>query len=352
MSSKPDKLRVVHALAGAPLGGAENLYTRLVCALQPFDDQEQLAFTREHPARTGPLRSHGVTVRTFRFGGPLDLPDRLRYRRALRTAQPDVVLTYMNRASGNTPAGDYTLACRLGHYYDLKYYRHADHWIGITRGICDHLVRGGMPAGQVSCIGNFADETEVSALPRDAFDTPAGVPLMLAAGRLHRNKAFDTLLRALAEIPGAYLWLAGNGPEGDALKQLAAELGVADRVRFLGWRDDVAALMRSCDLFVCPSRHEGLGSIVVESWFNNCPIIATRSQGPGELISDTETGLLTPVDDPAALATVLRQALADPREMTAMAARAKRHYELSCSKRVIAQQYHDLFQRLGSERSR
>lgn len=350
MNTKPERLRVVHALAGAPLGGAESLYTRLVCALQAFDDQQQLAFTRDHPARTGPLRDHGVEVQTFRFGGPLDLPDRLRYRRALRSTQPDVVLTYMNRASGNTPAGDYTLACRLGHYYDLKYYRHADHWIGITRGICDHLVRGGMPAKQVTCIGNFADETEVSALPRTSFATPAGVPLMLAAGRLHRNKAFDTLLQALTEVPEAHLWLAGDGPEDDALRRLAAELGVAPRVRFLGWRDDVAALMRSVDLFVCPSRHEGLGSIVVESWFNECPIIATRSQGPGELISDTETGLLTPVDEPEALAAALRQALANPGAMAAMASRAKQHYQQCCSRQVIAQQYHDLFQRLGDER--
>jgi glycosyltransferase involved in cell wall biosynthesis len=349
--SRRRPLRVVHALAGAGFGGAENFYTRLVCALAGEPDMAQAAFTRPNDWRLGQLRAAGVPVHAFRFGGRLDLVDHLVYRRALRRHAPDVVLTYMNRASLLTPRGEYTLACRLGHYYDLKYYRHADYWVGNTRGICDYLVRGGMPAGRVEHIPNFADETPVEAVSRDSFDTPAGTPVLLSAGRLHVNKAFDILLRALVQVPGAWLWLAGEGPERQALEALCAELGLQERVQFLGWRNDVGALMRAADLFVCPSRHEGLGSIVLESWLHRCPIVATASQGPAELISDGETGLLTPIDDVARLAGAINSLLADPAMSARLVANARQCYDTHYAKRVIVARYAGFFRQIAGRGS-
>ena len=120
------------------------------------------------------------------------------------------------------------------------------------------------------------------------------------------------MLRALPQVPEARLWLAGEGPERDALHSLAAELGVAGRVHFLGWRDDVGALMRSADLFVCPSRHEGLGGIVLEVWYHRCPIVATASQGPAELIEDGATGRLVPVDAVDDLAGAINAVISSP----------------------------------------
>ncbi|WP_116368064.1 glycosyltransferase [Parahaliea mediterranea] len=337
-----DALTVVQALAGAPYGGAENFYTRLVCALAQQPGLRQFAFTRANAEREAQLGAAGVPVQTFRFGGPLSLPGHWRYHLALRKLAPDVVLTYMNRASRSTPAGSYRLVCRLGHYYDLKYYRHADHWVGITRGLCDHLVRGGMPAAQVHCLPNFAAETTPEPVPRALLNTPPEVPLLLAAGRAHHNKGFDTLLRALAELPGVWLWLAGDGPERAALENLSRGLGLADRVRFLGWRRDVDALMRSADAFVCPSRHEGLGSIVLEAWYHRCPIVATRSQGPQELIEEGATGLLCEVDRADALAARIRELLASPAAATRLASAGKTHYQQHYSRATIARQYRDL----------
>src|SRR5690606_17238191 len=251
-------MRVAQILAGAERGGAENFYVRLVQGLHTAGEIEQKAFLRGHAHRLQALHQAGVPAEGFRFGGPLDIFDRMQFRRALKAYAPDIATTWMNRASAHTPRGDYVLLSRLGHYYSLKYYRHADYWIGISKGICNHLVQGGMPAERVFHIPNFADETPVQPLPRTSFDTPPERPLLIAAGRLHVNKAFDILLRALPAIPDAVLWLAGDGPEESNLKALAQELGVAERVRFLGWRNDVTTLMASGDVFVCPSRHEGL----------------------------------------------------------------------------------------------
>lgn len=339
-------IKVAQCLAGAEFGGAENFYTRLVCALAEEPSIEQHSFTRDNAYRVPELRAAGVPVSTFRFGSPLNILDHWRYRKALKAYNPDIVVTYMNRPSGLTPRGNYKLVCRLGHYYNLKYYRHADYWIGISHGICKHLIDGGMPADKVHYIPNFADETIVSGIDRSSFDTPADVPLLLAAGRLHTNKGFDILIRALKDIPDAVLWLAGDGPEKNQLIQLSEQMGVQHRIRFLGWRDDVAALMRTADIFICPSRHEGLGSIVMESWFNQCPIIATASQGPGELIDDGVTGLVTPVDDVASLAAAIRELIADPALAGKLTERAYVHYQEHFSRAVIRDAYSRFFHQI------
>ncbi len=343
-----DEIAVAQVMAGAEHGGAEGFYTRLVCAMAGEPGIAQRAFARPWAGRLETLRAAGVDVVENRFGGRLDLFGHARYRRELRSMAPDVVLTWMNRASMLTPRGDYSLACRLGHYYDLKYYRHADYWIGNTRGICDHLVRGGMPAAQVECIPNFVDESPVAAVPRADLGVAEDVPLLLSAGRLHRNKAFDVLLAALAEVPDAVLCLAGTGPEEDALRAQCAALGLRERVRFLGWREDVGALMRGADLFVCPSRHEGLGNIVLEAWFRGCPVVATRSQGPAELIEDSVSGLLTPVDDAPALAAAIRAALGDRQACAGLAEAGARRYREHYSQGVITGRYAELFRRLAA----
>lgn len=351
MSDKP--LRLAQVLAGAEHGGAENFFVRLNAGLAHADGIREKAYIRGHPHRLATLRERGVETEGFRFGGRLDVIDAWRFRSALKRWQPDIVMTWMGRASQVTPRGDYLLLNRLGHYYNLKYYRKADYWIGISKGICQHLIDGGMPAERVFHIPNFADESPVEPLPRSSFNTPADRPLLLAAGRLHENKGFDTLLRALRDIPDTMLWLAGTGPEGPALKALCHELGLDDRVRFLGWRNDVTALMRTADVFVCPSRHEGLGSIVLESWAHGCPIVATASQGPAELIEDGVTGLVTPIDEPAPLAAAINRLLAEPGLRDLLSAQAADLYARQYSEAVIVEAYRQLFTQLklnGSHR--
>src|SRR3546814_8546367 len=82
--------------------------------------------------------------------------------------------------------------------------------------------------------------SDLAATPpadRATYGTPAKAPLIFALGRLHENKAFDILLQALAAVPGAWLWLTGDGPLRRKLERQAVEFGVADRVRFLGWQE-------------------------------------------------------------------------------------------------------------------
>ena len=345
-------IRVAQVLAGAAQGGAENFFVRLVKGLNGQADCQQKAFIRDHAHRVNALKSAGVSAEGFSFGGKLDFLGRLKYTRALNKYNPDIVLTWMSRASGTTPKGNYILVNRLGHYYNLKYYRHADYWVGISKGICKHLIDGGMPKERVFHIPNFADETPVTPLPRDSYDTPIDKPLILAAGRLHVNKGFDILLQSLVDVPEATLWLAGAGPEESNLKALCSKLGLDSRVRFLGWRDDVTTLMKTADVFVCPSRHEGLGSIVMESWAHRCPIIATRSQGPGEVIEDGYSGLLTDIDNVGQLTQAITSLLDDDDLKRRLIDNASKVYAEGYSEAYIVREYLKLFKLLRSKQGK
>ena len=130
------------------------------------------------------------------------------------------------------------------------------------------------------------------------------------------------------------------------MKQLCEKLGLDERVRFLGWRTDVAALMRTADLFVCPSRYEGLGSIVLESWVNQCPIVSTASGGPSELIEDGETGRLTPIDQPLPLAEAILDLLGDSEQRVSLKEKAEELYWKEYSKEVVVKQYEELYQKI------
>lgn len=312
--------RVAMVMAGATHGGAETFFVRLVSALAEAGE-EMLAAIRHDAAREAALARAGVAVERFGFGGPLDILTRPRLGAALRRFSPRVVVSWMNRAAGKTPPGPWVQVGRLGGFYDLRHYQRCHHLVGNTEGIVRYIVAQGWPAGRAHHLPNFTPALAgIAPVPRASLGVPDAAPLLLAMGRLHQNKGFDTLIAALAAVPGAHLAIAGEGPERAALETCAARAGVADRVTFLGWRDDQGALLAAADLFVCPSRHEPLGNVVLEAWSAGRAVVAAAAQGPTELIEDGATGLLVPVNDAAALAASITALLDDPARRSGLAA--------------------------------
>ncbi|WP_323993603.1 glycosyltransferase [Nguyenibacter sp. L1] len=297
-------------MAGAAMGGAELFFERL-CIAQAGDGLDVLPVIRRNAGRAARLRAGGVEAHELAFGGRADLATGLRLRRLLKRFQPRVVVAWMNRAARLAPRGDWVLAGRLGGFYDLSYYRRCDHLIGNTRGIVRWLVEQGWPAARAHYLPNFAVDIH-GAAPRRPACLPPGVPFVLALGRLHRNKAFDVLIRAMVHVRGAHLVIAGEGPERPALEKLARDLGVADRVHLPGWFDGTAGIVSACDLLVCPSRHEPLGNVIIEAFSAVRPVVAAAAQGPVELITDGGNGLLAPIEDDRALADAISAVLADP----------------------------------------
>jgi glycosyltransferase involved in cell wall biosynthesis len=343
--------RLLQAIAGAEHGGAETFFLRLAVALQRAGEPQRV-LVRRNPARVQSLRAAGVTVTELAFGGLFDVATRLQFQREIAAWHPKIVLTWMSRATRVCPRGDFVHVGRLGGYYDLKYYRHCDRLIANTRAILDYAVAGGWPRERIDHLPNFVPDVRAAA-PLTAKLAGSRGPVVLALGRLHPNKGFDLLLEALAATRSVNLWLAGDGPLRGQLERLATRLGITDRVRFLGWRDDAPALMASADLLVCPSLHEPLGNVVIEAWSAGLPVIATASDGPGALIANGETGLLVPLPgtnggSPAALADAIERVCADPALRARLSEAGRRAYEAEFTEPMVVARYRGFFDRVAA----
>ena len=341
-------MSVLHLLGTAGEGGAETYFLDLVQALAA-DGMPQAAAIRPNPNREAALAAAGIPTGVFRFGGPIDLLTKPKVSGFATRQEVKLALAWMNRAARHTPRGPWARIGRLGGYYNLKYYRGFDELVANTEDIADWIVNQGWPAGRVRCIPNFAAAPpEAAPADRATLGTPAEAPLLLSMGRLHEAKAHDVTLEALAKTPEAYLWIAGVGPLEGKLKAMAAALGVADRVRFLGWRTDASALYRAADICVFPSRYEPLGNVVIQAWAHGLPVVAAASQGPAALIKDGDDGLLTPVDDAETLAANIGRLLDDPMLRIRLAQNGLARVEAEFSKTAVVAQWRALFADYGA----
>ncbi len=353
-------IRTVHIIGSRASGGAERFYSRLVSALHA-QGEPVLAVCPPGSAVAEELESTGTPVQPLAMRSVWDLAARWRIGRIARQFDADIVQTYMGRATRLThlPRGRRPVhVARLGGYYNLKGYRHAHGWVGNTRGICDYLLDSGLPADRVFHIGNFVDRpAPVAATDIQRLRTRLGVPsdalVVTAAGRLHPNKGFPDLLEAFARLPRElggrplHLVIAGDGPMAAELKALGEQLALHDRLHWAGWQNDLGPYYGLADLFVCPSRHEPLGNVILEAWNHGAPLLATRSLGAEELITDGDNGRLVPVQDPPALAGAMEELLrADPGMRGALAERGRATVAASHSREVVVGAYLDMYAQL------
>jgi glycosyltransferase involved in cell wall biosynthesis len=355
----------VHILGGRRLGGASQFFLRLVSALHEAG-QPVIAVVRPDSAVRRALEGSPVEQVHLPLGGRWDFRSARRIRRLAAAHAPCIVQTYLGRATRLTrlPLDARSVhVARLGGFYKIDGdYRHAHAWVGNTRSIRDYLVRSGLPSESVFYIGNFVPEPRTySAEERQARRRDALVPpeawVLFGLGRLIEKKGFADLLAALgslpAEIAGRPLIavIAGDGEERQQLEAQAERLGIAGRVRWLGWQDPPDPWYDLADVVVVPSRHEPLGNVILEAWNYRRPVVSTASDGAVELIRDGESGVLVPCADSAALAEALRRVLSASEPQRAALGEAG-HAELQAThgRDVVLRAYVELYDRLVRER--
>jgi rhamnosyl/mannosyltransferase len=177
----------------------------------------------------------------------------------------------------------------------------------------------------------------------------AGPPTLLFAGRLRYYKGLDTLLRGLVELPGVRLLVVGDGPLRGAWEALATELGLSERVIFLGEVADaeLPALYHQAHLFVLPAnaRAEAFGAVLLEAMASGLPCVTTEvGTGTSWVVQDRVTGRVVPPRDPAALAAVIRDLLADPGRLAALAAACRARVEAEFDERVMVERVLALYE--------
>jgi hypothetical protein len=197
----------------------------------------------------------------------------------------------------------------------------------------------------VFTVNTFGTMPESPPVDRAALHTPPNAPVLLVLSRMHRVKGIDTMLHALARVPDAYLWLAGEGPARAEYQALATRLGLDARVRFLGWRNNRRALLEACDVCVLPSRYEPFGTVIIEAWAMSKPLVATAAAGARQYVTDGETGLLCPIEDPEALADRLRRLLGDPALRSKIAAAGHAAYRQNFTRDIVVDRLCASYQR-------
>jgi len=314
-------MKAAHLMAGAPEGGAERFFERLIPALARAGDAV-LPVIRRQGDRVERLRAAGVAPSSLQFGGWLDVLTRPLLAWQLRKFGPRVVFAWMGRAARHAPRGPWVLVGRLGGYYNLARFARCDHLVGNTQGVVAWIRNQGFAPDRVHLLPNFVPDLE-GATPA-ALPVPPGARTVLSMGRLHHSKGHDVLLAALTRLPGVHAVIAGDGPERASLIDLARQAGVADRAHFLGWRHDTAELLAACDVLVCPSRSEPLGNQILEAFSAGRPVVAAMAEGPAELLGAGQRGILVPVDSSIALAAGIEGMLNNPvmAKNTASAGRA------------------------------
>jgi glycosyltransferase involved in cell wall biosynthesis len=285
--------------------------------------------------------------------------------RLLRHWHPDVILAFFGVPSGAISLVvnlftriPYLVSLRGGDVpgfrpYDFSLYhrligpllhhvwRHADAVVANSQGLKQLAVNFDDQV-QIEVIPNGVDIKRFTSPEKRAWDNPK----MLFVGRLVYQKGLDVLIRALGDLKELawHLTLVGDGPHRAHLEGLIEAFGISERIRFAGWLDQRALLEQyeKANLFVFPSRHEGMPNAVLEAMACGLPVIASEIAGNEELVVPGETGLLVPCESPQALRTALTKLLLDPSIRMKLGMASRKRVENDYTWKQVANQY--LFQ--------
>jgi len=373
------QLRVVHVIGGGEFGGAErhllNLFKAVdpqavkitVCCLfaAPF---AEMAAQAGLPALAVPMR-HKLDLRV--------LDEMAHY---FRIIEADLVHTHGVRANllgriAARQAGKKTVATvhsLLEHDYPGFFSRLAnslaekltrgmtDHFITVSEGLKKALVQKGTAAERVTVVHNGLDLEGLAlvrtpGLWRSRLGCGTGTPLVGIVARLHPVKGHRCFLQAAREVlavrPEVKFAVAGGGAEREALELLARRLGIADRVVFTGFVEEIWSLMAGLDLLVIPSLWEGFGLTAAEGLAMGVPVVAADVGGLPEVVRHGETGLLIPPSDAVALARGILWMLDHPAEAAEMASRGMAVAQAEFSSPAMARRTVEVYRKLLDEDS-
>jgi len=244
-------MKILQVMAGNTHGGAETAFVDMCLAMHEAGIAQEVA-TRPNDVRVPPLLEAGLTVHTLPFGGGIDVYTPYRLAGIAKKFQPDIAQTWLSRGAAKMPQWKpsmgtprYLNVARLGGYYKKKYFTTMDYFTTITPDLKRHVEESfDVQEAQVRHINNF-------------------------------------------------------GPQRGELEALIEQLDLSSRVKLLGWRSDRAALFQAADICFFCSRYEPFGTVFVQSWAQETPLIVTKADGPRQFVQHDDDGLLVDIDDEA-----------------------------------------------------
>lgn len=357
-------MRILLLTTGLRLGGAEQQVAALARRFDALG--HNVAVVSLAPGCEVALPPGVETLNLAMRKSPWSMAQALRrVRRFVKQWRPDVIHAHMVHANlfgraliATGPARAMPpLVCtahsaREGGTARMLAYRLTDRWAGLTTHVSAEgresmIAANAVPAERIVVVPNgidtarFRPDDGARAEKRAELGFDGAAPLLLHVGRLVAEKNQALLLEAFARLPSslasARLLIAGDGPQRDTLERRIAALSLGDRVRLLGTRADIPALLNAADVFALSSDIEGMPLVVGEAMACGCPVVATDAAGVAQMVDGF--GHVVPRRDADALAAALARALRDGRGDIAQQAARHRHIADSLGLEAIADQW-------------
>jgi glycosyltransferase involved in cell wall biosynthesis len=362
MSSPARRLRILHLDSERTWRGGERQVLFLMRRQRSAGDEPHLAAPRAS-ALFARGTAEGFPTHDVAMRGTWDLASIFAIAGLHRRLRPDVVHWHAARAhalgalAGRLAPGPATILSRRVDFPVRRsigsrflYALPVGAIAAISEGVRDALVASGVDPARVRVVRSGID-LEPYAAPagdRDSLRAALGMApdeiVALQVAALAPHKAQSDLLEAAADAtrrePRLRVWIAGEGPLRAPLEAQHRALGLGTKVRFLGFRDDVAPLLRAADFFVVSSYLEGMGTATLDAMASGLAVVATRVGGIPEIVIDGATGLLVPARDPRALADALVRVAGDAPLRTRLGAAGKEHVRAFSADRTAEETRH------------
>lgn len=321
------------------------------------------------PNSRSEVEAHSSGIRTFgvRLRNDLDVLSVFRLSSWLRRSGADLVHLHTGRATwlgglAAKLAGVPAITTRRmdrrvsrGLRTKLMYGSLVQRTVAISPAVRDCLLEANVAPNSVELIWDAVDPNAFeSSAPREALRASLGLRedefVLISMAALVKRKGIDVLIDAVSLLAKrgvpVRLLVGGEGEERSALEAQAKRLGVEPQVEFLGWRADKADLLAAADVFVLPSRAEGVGVAALEAMAAQKPVVASRVGGLSQAVVDGETGSLVEPGDPAALADALQSLAGDVERQSAFGARGRERVLQLFSIESQASQYIETYNRV------
>jgi N-acetylgalactosamine-N,N'-diacetylbacillosaminyl-diphospho-undecaprenol 4-alpha-N-acetylgalactosaminyltransferase len=366
-------LFVINSLAG---GGAERVMATLLNNSKDWLDAHEIALAVLDEGPRAFALPDWLTIFQLDCRGGL-AASITGLRRVVRDYRPDVTISFLTRANlangvvmmnrrrpwiiserTSTPAHLGSRSKQLATKLMMRaIYPRASRVIAVSAGVADKLEHGfGVPPGKVEVLPNPVDIDALHASASARDELQLDEPYIVAVGRMVSVKNYRMLIHAFAQakLP-CRLVIAGDGPERDALKSLAGDLGIAERVVMPGWLSNPYPVLSRASVFALSSKVEGFPNALVEALALGVPVVATNCHdGPAEILARrrvdevagvtvVDAGILTPVDDAASYAQALQLAFEESRRKHMIAAGRERALDYSAA--AITQRYWSVIER-------
>lgn len=365
-------MRVLHVVATGQRRGAEVFASDLVASLDRLGVDQSVAVLRGGPPSVGfdaPVVLLGADGRPLP-GLRMHLGAVRALRALVRDRRPDLLQAHGGEplkyglAAGGVPVVYRRIGSTAGwlgggprRLVYARLVRRAARVVAVSETTATETAQAfRLPPDRVVAIPNGVDPARVAprrgrAATRAAIGVAADATAILSLGALTWEKDpvghLETSAPLLARHPGAVHLFAGDGPLRDQLAAAAGRLGLADRVRLLGSRDDVGDLLAASDLMLFASRTEGMPASVIEAGMAGVPVAGTALAGVPEVVVDGQTGLLATPGDRDGLRAALDRLLGDPELRAAMSRAAQARCRDRFGIAAIAGAYHALYQELA-----